>query len=156
MAHEARQPLGVTDDTKVIDGIGARVVHDVVSTPAGVPVEVTDDYYAQDGDGNIWYLGEKTAEYRNGKPASTAGSFQAGVDGAEAGVIVPADPQPGLSYREEYYAGEAEDAATVLSLDEQAAVPAGHFAGTLMTSNVNRSSRSRRSTSSTPRESDRS
>jgi hypothetical protein len=127
----------VTDETKVVDGIEARVVHDVVSTPGGEPVEVTDDLYAQDSDGNVWYLGEKTAEYENGKPVSTAGSFEAGVDGAEAGVIMPADPKPGLEYREEYYPGEAEDAAKVLSLDEQAEVPAGHYSDTLMTSNFN-------------------
>jgi hypothetical protein len=127
----------VTDETKIVDGIEARVVHDVVSTADGEPVEVTDDYYAQDADGNVWYLGEKTAEYKNGKPVSTAGSFEAGADGAEAGVIMPADPQPGLEYREEYYPGEAEDAAKVLSLDEQAKVPAGHYTDALMTSNVN-------------------
>jgi hypothetical protein len=128
----------VTDETKVVDGIEARVVHDVVTDVAsGQPLEVTDDYYAQDADGNVWYLGEKTAEYKNGKPANTSGSFEAGVDGAEAGVIMPADPQPGLEYREEYYPGEAEDAAKVLSLDEQAEVPAGHYSDVLMTSNVN-------------------
>lgn len=127
----------VTDETRVVDGIEARVVHDVVSTPGGEAVEVTDDYYAQDAAGNVWYLGEKTAEYENGKPVSTSGSFEAGVDGAEAGVIMPADPEPGLEYREEYYPGEAEDAAEVLSLDEQAEVPAGHYSGALMTSNVN-------------------
>ena len=127
----------VTDRAKVVDGIEARVVHDVVSAVGGESVEVTDDYYAQDAEGNVWYLGEKTAEYENGKRVSTAGSFEAGVDGAEAGVIMPADPEPGLEYREEYYPGEAEDAATVLSLDEQAGVPAGHYTTALMTSNVN-------------------
>jgi hypothetical protein len=126
----------VTDRTKVIDGIEARAVRDVVSEN-GVPAEVTTDYYAQDSEGNIWYLGEDTAEYKNGKPVSTEGSFEAGVDGAEGGVIVPADPVTGLSYREEYYPGQAEDAATVLSVDEQAAVPAGHYDNAVMTSNVN-------------------
>jgi hypothetical protein len=132
-----RVEVTVTDRTKVIDGIEARVVRDVVSKPNGQPVEVTDDWYAQDSEGSIWYLGEKTAEYKHGKPVNTSGSFQAGVDGAEAGVILPADPEPGMSYREEYYAGEAEDAATVLSTSEQAEVPAGHYTDMLMTSNVN-------------------
>ena len=132
-----RVEVTVTGRTKLIDGIEARVVRDVVSKPNGQPVEVTDDWYAQDAEGNLWYLGEKTAEYKQGKPVSTSGSFRAGVDGAEAGVIVPADPEPGMSYREEYYAGEAEDAATVLSINEQAEVPAGHYADMLMTSNVN-------------------
>ena len=75
----------VTDRTKQIaNGVEARVVHDVV-TEDGVPIEVTDDWYAQDADGNIWYLGEDTTEYENGKPVSRSGSFEAGVDGAEAG-----------------------------------------------------------------------
>ena len=132
-----RVEVTVTDRTKVVDGIEAVVVHDVVSTPGGEPIEVTDDWYAQDSEGNIWYLGEETAEYRHGKPVSTSGSFAAGVDGAEAGVILPADPEPGMSYREEYYPGEAEDSASVLSVDEQAEVPAGHYTDALMTSNVN-------------------
>ena len=68
---------------------------------------------------------------------STAGSFEAGVDGAQAGVIVPADPEVGLAYRQEYYAGEAEDQAEVISLDEQAQVPFGHFARVTMTKDLN-------------------
>jgi hypothetical protein len=123
----------VTDKTKMIaNGIEARVVHDVV-TANGEFVEVTDDWYAQDADGNIWYLGEDTAEYKNGKPASTEGSWEAGVDGAQAGVAVPAYPRVGLIYRQEYYAGQAEDAGKVLSLDARAKVPYGQFQGMLRT-----------------------
>ena len=115
----------VTDRTKTIaNGIEARVVHDVV-TEDGQFVEVTDDWYAQDKDGNIWYLGEDTTEYENGKPVSKSGSFEAGVDGAEAGIIMPAQPEPGMTYRQEYYKGEAEDAASIVSLDQQAEVPPG-------------------------------
>ena len=85
----------VTNRTKAIaNGIEARVVHDVV-TEDGEFVEVTDDWYAQDEDGNVWYLGEDTTEYENGKPVSKAGSFEAGVDGAEPGIIMPAQPEPG-------------------------------------------------------------
>jgi hypothetical protein len=129
-----RVEVTVTSETKMIAGIEARVVHDIV-TEDGEPVEDTFDWYAQDADGNIWYLGEDTKEYENGKVKSTAGSWQAGVDGAQAGVIVPADPQPGLTYREEYYAGEAEDAARVLSVDERAQVPFGRFDHVLLTKN---------------------
>ena len=99
------------------------MVHDVV-TEAGRPVEVTDDWYAQDKRGNIWYLGEATTDFENGKPVSTEGSFEAGVDGAQAGVIMPAHPRPGLSYRQEYLKGEAEDQARIVSLREKAEVPA--------------------------------
>jgi hypothetical protein len=110
----------------VANGVTARVVSDV-TTEDGVPVEVTRDYYAQDRCGNVWYLGEATTEYENGKPVSTAGSFEAGVDGAEAGVVVPAGPKQGMRYRQEQYAGHAEDRAEVFSLREQVEVPFGHF-----------------------------
>jgi hypothetical protein len=132
-----RDVVTVTDKTKrIANGVEARVVHDVASED-GEPIEITDDWYAQDADGNVWYLGEDTAEYENGKVKSRAGSFEAGVDGAQAGVIMPADPQVGQSYRQEYYKGHAEDAGKNLSLDEQVEVPAGHFTGVLETAESN-------------------
>jgi hypothetical protein len=118
----------VTDQVKKLaNGITARVVRDVASEN-GTALEVTDDWYAQDSAGNIWYLGEKTAEYTNGKVSSTAGSFEAGVDGAQPGIALPANPVSGLAYRQEYYAGEAEDRAAVVTVgQEQVQVPFGHF-----------------------------
>jgi len=122
----------VTRRTKrIANGVTARVVSDV-ATEDGEPVEVTDDYYAQDRDGNVWYLGEDTAEYERGKVVSREGSFEAGVDGAEAGVIMPARPRAGLRYRQEYYKGHAEDRARIVSRREQAGVPYGHFRNVLM------------------------
>ena len=111
---------------RIANGVTARVVHDVV-TEKGKLVEVTDDWYAQDRAGNIWYLGEATKEYEDGKFRSTKGSFEAGVDGAQAGVIMPAKPRPGMRYRQEYYKGQAEDRGAIVSLREQAEVPFGHF-----------------------------
>jgi hypothetical protein len=132
-----RVEVTVTDRTKMIaNGVEARVVHDVV-TEDGEPVEITDDWYAQDSEGNVWYMGEATTEYENGKPVSTAGSFEAGVDGAQPGIIMPADPEPGMTYRQEYYAGEAEDEGEIVSIDEQAQVPFGHFTDVLMTKDTN-------------------
>jgi hypothetical protein len=133
-AHR-RVVVTVTDQTKTIMGIDAVVVHDTV-TEQGVLVEDTYDWYAQDADGNIWYLGEDTKEYANGKVATTAGSWQAGVDGAQPGIVVAANPEPGMSYREEYYAGQAEDAARVLAIDEKVEVPYGFYQGVLLTQNV--------------------
>jgi hypothetical protein len=132
-----RVEVTVTDRTRrTAAGVVARVVHDVV-TEGGRPVEVTDDWYAQDDEGNVWYLGERTTEYAGGRPSSTAGSFEAGVDGAQAGIAMPAHPRVGLAYRQEYLRGEAEDSARVVSLREQAEVPAGRFANVLMTRDVN-------------------
>jgi hypothetical protein len=125
----------VTDRTKRIAGIDATVVHDVVSEEGEV-AEDTFDWYAQDRDGNVWYLGEDTKEYENGKVKTTEGSWKAGVDGAQAGIVVLAQPKVGAAYRQEYYAGEAEDRGKVLSLDERARVPFGSFDGLLMTADT--------------------
>jgi hypothetical protein len=127
-----RVEVTVTDRTREILGIAATVVHDVV-TEDGEVAEDTYDWYAQDKDGNIWYLGEDTKEFKNGKVKSTEGSWEAGVDGAEAGILLPSEPKVGMTYRQEYYKGEAEDAANVLSVDERAEVPFGRFDHVLMT-----------------------
>jgi hypothetical protein len=118
--------------TKQIEGIAATVVHDRV-LEHGELVENTVDWYAQDVCGNVWYLGENTKEYEEGKVVTTAGSWRHGRDGAQAGVIMPANPQVGMRYRQEYLAGQAEDAAKVLSRNEQAQVPYGHFWHVLLT-----------------------
>jgi len=124
-----RVVVTVTDKTKKLaNGVTARVVRDIVTESSGDKVEVTDDWYAQDESGNIWYLGEATAEYRDGKVANRAGSFEAGVDGAQPGIAMPADPEPGLSYRQEYLKGEAEDRGAIVTVgEEQVEVPFGFF-----------------------------
>jgi hypothetical protein len=96
-----RDVIKVTDKTKMIaDGIEARVVSDIV-TRHGKPIEVTKDWYAQDSDGNVWYFGEHTIEYKHGKPVDN-GSWEAGVDGALPGIALPAEPDVGMTYPEEY------------------------------------------------------
>jgi hypothetical protein len=122
----------VLDERKEIAGIQATVVHDVVSAD-GETLEDTFDWYAQDTFGNVWYMGEDTKEFENGKVSSTEGSWQAGVDGAQAGVIMPADPQPGMAYRQEWYTGHAEDTAEVVALDATVTVPAGSYKDLLRT-----------------------
>jgi hypothetical protein len=124
----------VTSATKKVKGITARVITDVVKDSKDDSlVEVTDDWYSQDSAGNVWYLGEDTKEYENGKVSSTKGSWEHGVDGAYGGIIMPAKPRVGQSYRQEYYKGEAEDAAQVLSVDAKVKVPAGSFANAVRT-----------------------
>ncbi len=130
-----RVDVTVTNETKTLEGIEARVVHDRVSSN-GETIEDTFDWYAQDSDGNVWYLGEDTAEFENGKVTTREGSWAAGVDGAEPGIAVPAHPKPGMSYREEYYAGHAEDGAEVLSVNSQVQVPFGRFRDAMLTRNV--------------------
>jgi len=128
-----RIDVTVSDRTKrMADGIEARVVHDLATDEKGRPVEDTYDWYAQDADGNIWYLGEDTKEFENGKVVSTAGSWEAGVDGAEPGIAIPAHPEPGLAYRQEYYAGKAEDNGAILATGQQAETASGHYADALL------------------------
>jgi hypothetical protein len=123
----------VTFDTrKIANGITARVVRDTVYRGDAI-IEDTFDWYAQDRDGAIWYLGEDTAEFEDGVVSSTDGSFEAGVDGALPGIVIPADPEPGMEYRQEYYQGEAEDNGAILALDEMVEVPAGLYKDVLMT-----------------------
>ena len=105
-----RVEVTVTRQTKQIMGIDARVVHDVV-TEDGQLVEDTYDWYAHDAQGNVWYLGEDTKEYENGKVTTTARSWQAGVDGAQPGILLPGHPSRGMAYRQEFYEGEAEEMA---------------------------------------------
>jgi hypothetical protein len=121
-----------SETKKLANGITARVVRDTV-TEDGEVVEDTFDWYAQDGRGNIWYLGEDTAEFEEGTLTTRSGSWEAGVDGALARVAIPADPVDDMQYRQEYYEGEAEDVGEVLSTEEQAQVPAGHYTNALLT-----------------------
>jgi hypothetical protein len=132
-----RVVVKVTKQTKLIaNGVTARVVRDT-ATSKGQVVEDTFDWYAQDKRGNVWYLGEDTKEYVNGKVSSTEGSWEAGVDGARGGIVMPAHPRVGRQYRQEHYPGHAEDTARVLSLDDQAQVPAGHYQPTVLTKEWN-------------------
>jgi hypothetical protein len=117
---------------KIANGVTARVVRDTV-TQGGELIEDTVDWYAQDKDGNVWYMGEKTREYENGEVSTTAGSWEGGVDGALPGILMPGEPQDDMKYRQEYYKGEAEDNGEILSIDDQAEVPAGHFKDVVLT-----------------------
>ncbi len=124
--------LRVLERTREVRGIEARVVHDVVRE-RGEIIENTFDWYAQDSGGSIWYLGEFTREYEDGVPVNTEGSWEYGVDGAQAGVIIPADPRPGCRYRQEHDEGEAEDRGAILATREDVQVPAGRFRNVLTT-----------------------
>jgi hypothetical protein len=131
LQHET---ITVTDKTrKVADGVTTRVVRDIVRED-GRPAEVTDDWYAQDRDGNVWYFGEDTADIdpKTGKK-DKSGSFEAGANGADAGIAMLANPTAGQTYREEYYKGHAEDRSRILALGQQVEVPFGHFGDVLLT-----------------------
>jgi hypothetical protein len=136
-----RTETTVTLQTKTIQTVDAIVVHDVVWLDRNGTTylrEDTLDWYAPDNFGNVWYLGESTVAYLyddsgNLIGTSTEGSWEAGVNEAVAGIIMPADPKPGLAYRQEFAAGVAEDMAKAQSLNAKVSVPYGDFSNVLVT-----------------------
>ena len=120
----------VTGRTTEIMGVPVRVVADVAKV-GGKIIEETIDWYAEDTDGNVWYFGERTrAVVEDSKLFSVDGSWQAGVDGAKPGIIMPASPVKGNVYRQEWLLGDAEDVAGVLSVKASASAPAASCTNT--------------------------
>lgn len=121
------------------DGIDAIVVEDrewvdEECTGDYVLVEATEDWFAQDDDGNVWYLGEDTTAWDEENDClSTGGAWEAGEDGAQAGVVILGSPAVGKSYQQEYYEGEAEDRAKVLRLNARVSIEFGEFDGCMKT-----------------------
>ena len=125
--------VSVTNRTKQILGVETTVVRDIAQHRGGL-LEKTFDWYAQDVEGNVWYLGEDTATYDpSGHVTSTEGSWEAGVDGAEAGLIMEANPLPPDGYRQEFYAGHAEDQAWILTRGGSLSIPYGRVHRVLRT-----------------------
>jgi hypothetical protein len=122
----------VTHETVEILGVTCTVVHDIASVN-GVVEEDTFDWFAQDVLGNVWYFGELSFDHEEGQVVGMEGSWKAGEDFAKPGIVMLAAPQAGRTYRQEFLLGEAEDAATVLSLDAPASVPYGSFPHCLQT-----------------------
>jgi hypothetical protein len=125
-----RETVRVTDRTRTVMGVRTTVVKDVMRTDGQVS-ESTQDWYAQDREGNVWYFGEETAEYENGRILNRHGSWEAGVDGALPGIIMNAESHVTDSYRQEYYEGKAEDMFWIVATGEPRTVPLGRFDDTL-------------------------
>lgn len=126
----------VLPDHKELLGISTTAVRDTVSVE-GVVIEDTLDWFAQDKDGNVWYFGEAVKNYKDGKLADTEGSFEAGVDGALPGIAMKAHPAVGDAYRQEFYAGNAEDLGEVVRIGGSKTVPAGTYDDVLVTKDWN-------------------
>jgi hypothetical protein len=124
----------VLHETKQIVGVTCTVVRDTVSQH-GHPVERTLDWYAQDKQGNVWYMGEDSLEMKKGHFVRASDSWQTGVNGGKPGIIMPGNPQPGDAYRQEYYRpGKALDQALVLRFAASVTVPYGTYKHVLVTS----------------------
>lgn len=114
----------VLDETKFIDGITCLVVRDTVVVDDEL-VEDTDDWFAQDLDGNVWYCGEEVKDYEwfdGDEPplpelVSDDGAFKAGRDGDKGGILLPMTPNPGDVFRQELSIGNAEDVVEILQTD---------------------------------------
>src|SRR5258706_6985997 len=128
----ADETFTVTKQTKVVAGVTCVVVHDELKL-GGELAETTEDWYVQDRDGNVWYFGEATQELESGKVVNTEGSWEGGVDGAEPGIYMPANPVIGQSALQEFYAGQAEDHFVVLLINTKVKVPLGSVNGALLT-----------------------
>ena len=121
-----RERVVVTHRTKRIQGVTTTVVSDILRRADGSLAEKTRDWYAPDNDGNVWYFGEVTATFdEHGHIESREGSWQAGVKGAVAGKIMPANPRPTDAYRQELFRGHAEDQAWIVQRNASTTVPYG-------------------------------
>lgn len=106
----------VSDDTREILGITAIVVRDVVTDEDDELVEDTDDWFAQDLAGNLWYMGEIARNYEDGRLTDLDGSWEAGLDGAKAGILIRNQPIIDETFRQEFLLGEAEDMGMTVSV----------------------------------------
>jgi hypothetical protein len=122
----------VTDRTREVQGVPTTGVHRVVTSARGRTVEDTSEWYAQDTAGNVWFFGEDSTAY-DGRRTGTEDSWEAGVDGARAGLVMPARPRVGDGYAQAYRNGVVEDRATILSVDERGTVPAGEYDDVVLT-----------------------
>ncbi len=127
-----RVVVTVSAQTEEILGVDCTVVRDTV-TLDGVVIEDTIDWFAQDRNGNVWYFGEISQEFEDGRLVSLHGSWRAGVDGAKPGIVMKARPRVGDVYRQEFALGEAEDLARVVSVAGHATVPATSCSNCLVT-----------------------
>lgn len=124
----------VLTETRTINGVTATVLLDQVFLD-GALIEETNDWYAQDAAGNVWYLGEDSKAVRDGHVIGSEGSWEWAVDEALPGIIMWADPtrHRNEEYRQEYYEGEAEDWGKVAAIEQTVIVPAGHYTGCIQT-----------------------
>ena len=121
----------VTRETREILGVPCAVIHDVV-TKNGEVIEDTTDWYAQDLDGNVWYFGEVAQNFVDGILANLDGSWIAGVDRAQPGIIMKAQPAVGNLYRQEFHLGTAEDMSEVTAVTGSTRTPAATCSGTCL------------------------
>lgn len=134
-SRRARVQITVLDETEVVAGIETRIFEEREWIDDAL-VEVSRNFVVQAPDGSVCYFGEDVDDYRNGEIVGHGGAWRAGENGHLPGILMPADPQPGTSHKQEVAAGIAEDAAVIVAVGEAFTVPAGSFQDTLETRDV--------------------
>jgi len=120
-----RNEVSVTDETREVLGVRCVVVREL-ETLDGVVVEETEEWFANDAEGNVWNFGERSFDFEDAEVADW-GQWQAGVDGAQAGIVMKGEPRPGDVYYQELVLGVSEDVAEVLSVTESIPLSSGSF-----------------------------
>lgn len=119
--------ISVLNETKVVDGVKTRVVEERESKD-GQLVEVSRNYVAiSRTTGDVYYFGEDVETYKNGKVTGHGGSWQAGVNGAKFGLLMPGRPEVGDRFYQEVAPGVAMDRGEVVSLREDFQTPTKAF-----------------------------
>ncbi len=117
--------IEVLDKTKSIEGVTCIVVNDFVQADDGTS-EDTNDWFGVRKDGTVEYCGEEVKDFEtfegddpmDPELVSIEGSFKVGqgdYDGDKKGCIMLANREVGKTYRQEWSASNAEDAATIVS-----------------------------------------
>lgn len=122
----------VIRETRVVMGVRCVVVTEI-GLVDGTLREKAHGWFAQHKDGSVWFFGEDAKEFLPGGRVTTAGSWEAGVNGAQPGVVMPGRLTVGFRYRQEYLRGVAEDVAEISSLRGKASAPAGEYADCVLT-----------------------
>jgi uncharacterized protein DUF3108 len=117
----------VLNETRLIDGVEARVVEDR-ETKNGQVAEITRDYYAIDrATGDVYYFGEDVDVYKNGTIAGHGGAWLSGLKGARFGMMMPGAVKTGDKFYQEHAPGVAMDRAEIVAVNETLTTPAGTF-----------------------------
>lgn len=130
--HVSQIEITVTDSIREVMGVRCVVVHEKVWEKDRLSQE-TRTWLAPDAHGNVWVFGEDACEFLAHRRVSREGSWEAGVDGAKAGIAMPADPHPGEPYRMSFAANMAEDVGQVIAVGDSVTVPFGTFGGCVAT-----------------------
>ena len=122
-------------ETTTIADVEVAIV-DVTDSEDGAVVEQTEDYYAQDSDGTVYYVGEGVDDLEDGDVVGHGGEWRAGQDGNRAGVFMPAEPAVGVEFEQERAPGIAEDRSRIVAVGITVTVPAGTFTDCIETEDL--------------------